>query len=127
MSNLISSMCDDCKYVKYSFDGGSTKCGYHGKKDCNFTPREKKDLAKEDFESIKETIISNLDNEIKSEAIKEFAERLKSRVNDLEFRTKTHRKTVPIKFCDDNANWVMHECIPEEIDKLVKEMTEVQK
>ena len=63
-------------------------------------------------------------NQIKSEAIKEFAKRLKSKVNDLEFRTKTHRKTVPTKFCDDNANWVMHECIPEEIDKLVKEMTE---
>ena len=46
MSNLITSMCDDCKYVKYSFDGGSTKCGYRGKKDCNFIPREKKDLAK---------------------------------------------------------------------------------
>lgn len=63
----------------------------------------------------------------KSEAIKEFAERLKSKVNDLEFRTKTHRKTVPVKFCDDNANWVMHECVPKEIDNLVKEMTEVQK
>ena len=83
MNNLITSMCDDCKYVKYSFDGGSTKCGYRGKKDCNFIPREKKDLAKEDFESIKETIISNLDNEIKSEAIKEFAERLcKGRVEN---------------------------------------------
>lgn len=63
---------------------------------------------------------------IKSEAIKEFAERLKSKLNDLELRTKTQRKTVPIKFCDDNANWVMHECVPEEIDNLVKEMTEVQ-
>lgn len=62
----------------------------------------------------------------KSEAIKEFAKRLKSKLNDLELRTKTQRKTVTIKFCDDNANWVMHECIPEEIDKLVKEMTEVQ-
>ena len=66
-------------------------------------------------------------DEIKSEAIKDFAKRLKSKLNDLEFRTKTHRKTVPTKFCDDNANWVMHECVPEEIDKLVKEMTEVQK
>lgn len=47
MSNLITSMCDNYKYVKYSFDGGSTKCGYRGKKDCNFTPREKKDLAKD--------------------------------------------------------------------------------
>lgn len=47
MSNLITSMCDDCKYVKYSFDGGSTKCGYRGKKDCNFIPREKKYLEKD--------------------------------------------------------------------------------
>lgn len=65
-------------------------------------------------------------DEIKSDAIKEFAERLKSKVNDLEFRTKTHRKTVPTKFCDDNANLVMHECVPEEIDNLVKELTEVE-
>ena len=65
-------------------------------------------------------------DEIKSEAIKDFAKRLKSKLNDLEFRTKTHRKTVPTKFCDDNANWVMHECVPEEIDNLVKEMTEVE-
>nr|DAF01636.1 MAG TPA: hypothetical protein [Caudoviricetes sp.] len=34
----------------------------------------------EDFESIKETVISRLDNEIKSEAIKEFAERLKDKL-----------------------------------------------
>lgn len=61
----------------------------------------------------------------KSEAIKIFAKRLKSKVNDLEFRTKTHRKTVPTKFCDDNANyWVLHECVPEEIDNIIKEMTE---
>ena len=65
-------------------------------------------------------------NEIKSEEIKDFAERLKSKLDNLEFRTKTHRKTVPTKFCDDNVNWVLHECVPEEIDKLVKEMNEVQ-
>lgn len=41
------SICDDCKYVKYSFDGGSTKCGYRGEKDCNFTQIEKKNLAKD--------------------------------------------------------------------------------
>ncbi len=76
---------------------------------------------------IKLNYIYDLEEKIKtakSEAIKEFAKRLKSRVNDLEFRTKTHRKTVPTKFCDDNANWVMHECVPEEIDNLVKEVTE---
>lgn len=35
------SICDDCKYVKYSFDGGSTKCGYHGKKRLQFHPERK--------------------------------------------------------------------------------------
>ena len=64
-----------------------------------------------------------LENQIKSEAIKVFTKRLKSKLNDLEFRTKTNRKTVPTKFCDDNVNWVLHECVPEEIDKLIKEMT----
>lgn len=105
--DVITSMCDDCKYVKYSFDGGSTKCGYRGKKDCNFIPREKKDLAKEDFESIKETIISNLDNETKSEAIKEFAERLK-RYSFVDNLSLDGKETV---YIDD-------------IDNLVKEMTE---
>lgn len=61
--------------------------------------------------------------EIRNEAIKEFAELLKSKLDNLEFRTKTHRKTVPTKFCDDNANWVLHECVPRDIDNLVKEMT----
>ena len=109
MSNLITSMCDDCKYVKYSFDGGSTKCGYHGKKDCNFTPREKKDLAK--------------DREIiKSEAIKDFAERLKSKLANLSVQTKTHgRKTTP-NYVDDIANQILHDVVPQEIDNLVKEM-----
>ena len=41
------AICDDCKYVKYYFDGGSTKCGYRGKKDSNLTPREKKESAKD--------------------------------------------------------------------------------
>nr|DAQ28894.1 MAG TPA: hypothetical protein [Caudoviricetes sp.] len=74
-------------------------------------------------------VIRLLENDVQqaqSKAIRDFAKRLKSKVNDLEFRTKTHQKTVPTKFCDDNANWVMHECIPQEIDNLVKEMTEVQ-
>ena len=79
---------------------------------------------KEKVESAKQKVICacKMLNTAKSEAIKEFAERLKSKLNDLEFQTKTQRKTVTVKFCDDNANWVMHECIPEEVDKLVKEM-----
>lgn len=124
MSNLITSMCDDCKYVKYSFDGGSTKCGYRGKKDCNFIPREKKDLAKEDFESIKETVISSLDNKIKSEAIKNFAERLKERLNTLEYTRETDRKTVPTDYFVHMMNDILHETVPCVIDSVLKEMTE---
>ena len=60
----------------------------------------------EDFESIKETVISRLDNKIKSEAIKEFAKRLKEKLQwDVEFDNK-------LVFESD-------------IDTLVKEMTEV--
>ncbi len=67
----------------------------------------------EDFESIKETIISNLDNEIKSEAIKEFADNLKEEMR-----------------LDDDCKYDCAEChydckdyIPF-IDNLVREMTE---
>ena len=61
----------------------------------------------EDFESIKETVISRLDNKIKSEAIKEFAKRLKEKLQwDVEFDNK-------LVFESD-------------IDNLVKEMTEVK-
>ena len=69
----------------------------------------------EDFESIKETIISNIDNKIKSEAIKEFAERLK---DDIRLDEE----------CKYNCISCCYECkefVPQ-IDKLVKEMTEAQ-
>lgn len=63
---------------------------------------------------------------IKSEAIKEFAERLKSRLANLSVRTKTHgRKTTP-NYVDDITNQILHDVVPQEIDNLVKEMTEVQ-
>ena len=64
---------------------------------------------------------------IKSEAIKEFTERLKSRLANLSVQTKTHgRKTTP-NYVDDIANQILHDVVPQEIDNLVKEMTEVQK
>lgn len=60
----------------------------------------------EDFESIKETVISSLDNKIKSEAIKEFAERLKNKI-----------------WYSDLCN-LERTITPEIITNLVKEMTE---
>ena len=62
----------------------------------------------------------------KAEAIKEFAERLKSRLANLSVQTKTHgRKTTP-NYVDEIANQILHDVVPQEIDNLVKEMTEVE-
>ena len=66
----------------------------------------------EDFESIKETVISSLDNKIKSEAIKDFAERLK-------------RTSIGLEIGDDKK-FKMTVVSTLAIDNLVKEMTEVQ-
>ena len=61
---------------------------------------------------------------IRLQAIKEFAERLKSRLVNLSVQTKTHsRKTTP-NHVDDIANQILHDVVPQEIDNLVKEMTE---
>lgn len=135
--------CFRCPYDKMVYNPGYGWCADRCREDAlNLINRKKAEI-----ESLKQ-IIDEQDKEIirlqkriifwredlnyqpekiKSEAIKEFAERLKSKLNDLEFRTKTHRKTVPTKFCDDNVNWVLHECVPRDIDNLVKEMTEVRK
>lgn len=59
----------------------------------------------------------------KSEAIKEFAERLKVRFNDLSLHTKNHGKIISVDEIDKTANWILHEVVPKEIDKIVKEMT----
>lgn len=62
---------------------------------------------------------------VKSEAIKEFAERLKEKLNNLEYHENTDRKTVTKAKLYHVVNWVMREVVPEEIDNLVNEMTEV--
>ena len=63
----------------------------------------------------------------KSEAIKEFVEKLKERLNNLEYHENSDRKTVTKTELYNVVNWIMHEVVPDEIDNLVKEMTEVQK
>ena len=64
----------------------------------------------EDFESIKETVISSLDNKIKSEAIKEFAKRLNGTSYSYSDICGYSQTVVDV----------------DSIDNLVKEMTEVQ-
>ena len=61
-----------------------------------------------------------------AEAVKEFAERLKERFLNLEYRANTTRKTLPIAFVKDQTKWVMHEVSIETIDNLVKEMAGVE-
>ena len=67
----------------------------------------------EDFKSIEETIISRLDNEIKSEAIKEFAERLKE--GEVYMR---------IEFPNTKNGTEDYIVLSDDIDDLIKEMTE---
>ena len=59
---------------------------------------------------------------LKTEAIKEFAERLKKQFDNLEYRAKTKRKTVSVDYLDSQMNWVLHEVSSTIIDNLVKEM-----
>lgn len=59
---------------------------------------------------------------IKAEAIKEFAERLKEHIEDLEYKANTPRKTVSVQTLYDQINWVLNEVIPNTIDGALKEM-----
>ncbi len=141
MSNLITSMCDDCKYVKYSFDGGSTKCGYRGKKDCNFIPREKKDLAKYKVRNKKDARDLFVDCTEQLKKAKADIERLENQ-NTLLLKKKckdinTARKIIKseaikefaeaLKESADNGGYGEDFVFVSDIDILVKEMTEEQK
>ena len=57
-------------------------------------------------------------DEIKSEAIKEFVEKLKERLNNLEYHENSDRKTVTKTKLYNVVNWIMHEVVPDEIDNL---------
>lgn len=61
-------------------------------------------------------------NNTKSEAIREFAEKLKANFAKLDYKTDTHRKTCDVDFCDKTVNWVIHDITSAEIDNLVKQM-----
>ena len=130
--------CFQCPYDNIVYKPGNGGCVNRCRKDAlDLINRQKAEIERLNVElkamrgavySYKlesERLLQKL-QQAQSKAIKEFAERLKSKLDSLEFRTKTHRKTVPTKFCDDNVNWVLHECVPGDIDTLVKEMTEVE-
>ena len=84
---------------------------------------------KAEIERLRE-IISVTDKTLKkcatlarTEAIKEFAEGLKNRIDNLEYTANITRKTVPVETLFTQVNWVLHEVVPETIDNLAKEMT----
>lgn len=54
-------------------------------------------------------------NVVKSEAIKEFAEKFKAKINKYEYRDKDPNMK-------QKGQWILHEVIPKEVDKLLKEM-----
>lgn len=65
---------------------------------------------------------------LNSKAIKRFAERLKEKLNTLEYIRETDRRTVPTDYFVHMMDDILHETVPCVIDSVLKEMTEeVQK
>lgn len=54
-------------------------------------------------------------------ALKQFAERLKDKFNDTEYRAKTKRKTISIEELKAQMDWILHEVVIESIDETLKE------
>lgn len=59
---------------------------------------------------------------VKSEAVKEFAERVKESFFNLEYKANTNRKTVKLEELKEQMEWVLHTVAIGTIDNLVKEM-----
>lgn len=129
--------CSQCPYGNIVYKSGNGGCVNRCRKDAldliNCQKIENEELQ-ERISYLEESIdcsrkeYNNLlqkSQQAKSEAIKEFAERLKEKLANLSVRTKTHgRKTTP-NYVDDITNQILHDVVPQDIDKLVKEMTEV--
>lgn len=60
--------------------------------------------------------------QIKSEAYKEFAEKLKEEFLNLQYNAKTNRKTVKIEELKEQMDWLLHTVAIETLDNLLKEM-----
>ena len=140
-------MCDDCKYVKYSFDG-STECGYHGEKDCNFIPREKKGSVKDkDVDKTDKQIFENERLNIELQSMRSAAnsykmhyekaqieiDRLQKNIDGLNIFTKNYIKVIRLQAMKEFAERLKEKLqwdvefdnklvFESDIDNLVKEM-----
>lgn len=62
------------------------------------------------------------EQEIKIEAYKEFAKKLKEVFLNLQYNAKTIRKTVKIEELKEQMDWLLHTVAIETVDNLLKEM-----
>lgn len=60
--------------------------------------------------------------EIKAEAYKTFAEKLKEEFLNLQYNAKTDRKTVKIEELKEQMDWLIHKVAIETVENLLKEM-----
>ena len=56
------------------------------------------------------------------QGVKDFAERVKESIANLEYRANTHRKTVKVEELREQIDWVLHTVVPQTIDQIAKEM-----
>ena len=135
--------CFQCPYDKMVYNPGYDGCADRCRKDAlDLINRQKAEIERLNMDNKEINILINmqeknireqqviidtlriLNKSATSEAIKEFAERLKSRVANLSVQTKTHGRKITPNYIDDIANQILHYVVIQEIDDLVKEMTE---
>lgn len=110
ISNLRNDALDLINRQKAEINRWESECG------------KQSVLWRSHFESIFETAKET----IRAEAIKEFAERLKKDLCDLEFNANTERKTIRVSELREQVDWVLHTVFIEIIDNRANEMTREQ-
>ena len=67
-------------------------------------------------------ISAKIEKQIKSEAYKEFTEKLKEEFLNLQYNAKTDRKNVKIEELKEQMDWLLHTVAIETVENLLKEM-----
>lgn len=120
----ITKALEDC----FQNDWHKTKCN-----ECPFytaTAKCMDDLKDSAIELInyQKQEIEELEAEVstaKLEAVKEFTGKAKSKLGDLEYNSRTNRKTIPIEKHDEIVDWILHEVVLNMVSELEKEMVEM--
>jgi hypothetical protein len=70
-----------------------------------------------------DTITDLLKNQefYETKKLKQFAERLKEKFSDTEYRAKTKRKTISIEELKAQMDWILHEVVIKNINETLKE------